>query len=129
MTEQANPLDSGSYWDRVGALGFALPRCRDCEQFHFYPRLACPFCGSDNISPATASGKGTIYTYSVVYRAPKPAFADDVPYTVAIVATDEGPHLMTRIIGVDTAQVRVGMRVRVSDRVGGPEPMFEPDET
>jgi uncharacterized OB-fold protein len=128
MSEHASLTDSDLYWDRVRGLGFALPRCLECDRFHFYPRPACPFCGSDSVAPTLASGKGTVYSYSVVYRAPKPVFADDVPYAVAIVATDEGPHLMTRIIGMDPTQVRTGMRVRVCRRSTSPEPMFEPDE-
>lgn len=117
------------YWQRTRALGFALPRCAACGKFHFYPRRDCPSCGSDQVAPATASGRGTIYSYSVVYRAPSPAFAAQVPYVIAIVATDEGPHLMTRIIGMAPDAVRVGQRVQVSatpSGLAGDAPLFEP---
>jgi uncharacterized OB-fold protein len=73
-----------------------------------------------------------------VYRAPSPAFEKDVPYVVAIVASDEGPHLMTRLINVKPEDVAVGMRVMVSgwrtrdepaERVseGVAPPLFEPE--
>ena len=128
MSQQSTITDTGLYWDRVRALGFALPHCKDCDRFHFYPRPVCPFCGSGRVSPEAASGKGEVHSYSVVHRAPKPEFANEVPYAVAIVATDEGPHLMTRIVGVDAAEVRIGMRVRVSTPIDHPAPLFIPDE-
>lgn len=117
------------YWQRVRELGFALPRCADCGRFHFYPRPACPWCGSMQVAPATASGRGTVYSYSVVHRAPSPAFADQVPYVVAIVATDEGPHLLSRIVGMAPQDVTIGLRVQVSF---GPSsdptlPVFHPE--
>jgi uncharacterized OB-fold protein len=119
--------DSALYWQRVGDLGFALPHCDNCGRFHFYPRAACPFCHSERVAPKTASGRGTVYSYSVVYRAPSPAFAADVPYVVAIVATDEGPHLLTRIVDVPPEAVRIGMAVRVSSFDPGREPVFGPE--
>lgn len=129
MSQSSSTLNDARYWNRTRGLGFALPHCSDCGQFHFYPRPACPFCGSDRVLPAVVSGKGSIYSYSVVHRAPGPAFADDVPYAIAIVATDEGPHLLTRIAGIDPDQVRIEMRVRVLDMTTAPEPLFGPDET
>jgi uncharacterized OB-fold protein len=124
MSETSTSAVGQRYWDRVRPLGFALPRCQACGRFHFYPKPACPFCASDRVAPATASGLGSVYSYSVVYRAPSPAFADAVPYVVAIIATDEGPHLMTRLIGIDAGAVRIGMRMRVC--TDGAEPTFEP---
>ena len=122
-------IDQHSYWGRVRNLGFALPRCAACGRFHFYPRPACPFCGSADIAPARASGRGTVYSYSVVHRAPSPAFAADVPYTVAIVATDEGPHLMTRLAGIAPDRVRIGLAVQVHPGAPGQPPQFEPATT
>ncbi|MBV7482167.1 Zn-ribbon domain-containing OB-fold protein [Bordetella sp. BOR01] len=118
-----------SYWGQVRNLGFALPCCAACGRFHFYPRPACPFCGSADVAPARTSGRGTVYSYSIVHRAPSPAFAADVPYTVAIVATGEGPHLMTRLVGIAPDQVRIGLRVQVHLGAPGQPPQFEPATT
>lgn len=103
---------------------FALPRCGGCGAFHFYPRPACPSCGGTNLAWAPASGGGTVYSFSVVHRAPSPAFNDEVPYVVAIVATAEGPHLLSRIAGVAPGDVRIGMAVRARMQDG--RPVFEP---
>lgn len=103
-----------------------LPRCRDCAAFHFYPRSRCPHCGSADLDWQPVSGAGTVYSYTVVQRAPAPAFADEVPYVVAIVALAEGPHLMSRIVGVPPDAVRIGMAVRARYDHPRKNPVFEP---
>ncbi|WP_459618809.1 Zn-ribbon domain-containing OB-fold protein [Bordetella sp. 2513F-2] len=78
------------------------------------------------MAPQRASGLGRLYSYSVVHRAPSPAYAEDVPYTIAIVATDEGPHLMTRIVGISPERLEIGMRLRACPGRAGLPPVFEP---
>jgi uncharacterized OB-fold protein len=92
---------------------FVLPHCESCGKFHFYPRPVCPHCQGARITWAEASGGGTVYSHSTVHRAPNPEFRDGVPYVIAIVATDEGPHLLSRVVGVPPESVRIGMRLRV----------------
>jgi uncharacterized OB-fold protein len=92
---------------------FMLPRCGDCGKYHFYPRPACPHCQGVRLAWAEASGRGEVYSHSTVHRAPSAAFKDDVPYVIAIVKTDEGPHLLSRVVGVAPEAVRIGMRLRV----------------
>ena len=138
MTTPVNPLSGHQYWESLRAQGFSLPQCQACKEFHFYLRPACPACGSLDIQAVVTSGRGNVYSFSIVYRAPSPAFEKDVPYVVAIVATDEGPHLMTRLIKVKPEEVTVGMRVMVNgwrtrgepvERVseGAAPPLFEPE--
>ena len=138
MTTPVNPLSSHQYWESLRAQGFSLPQCQTCKEFHFYLRPACPACGSLDIQAVVTSGRGNVYSFSIVYRAPSPAFEKDVPYVVAIVATDEGPHLMTRLIKVKPEEVTVGMRVMVNgwrtrgepvERVseGAAPSLFEPE--
>lgn len=92
---------------------FVLPRCEDCGKFHFYPRPVCPHCQGARIAWAEAGGGGTVYSHSTVHRAPGPAFKNDVPYVIAIVKTDEGPHLLSRVVGVEPEKVQIGMRLKV----------------
>ena len=138
MTTPMNPLSGHQYWESLRAQGFSLPQCQACKAFHFYLRPACPACGSLDIQAVVTSGRGNVYSFSIVYRAPSPEFEKDVPYVVAIVATDEGPHLMTRLIKVKPEEVTVGMRVMVSgwrtrdepvERMseGAAPPLFEPE--
>ena len=100
------------FWEHARRGIFVLPRCESCGRHHFYPRIACPFCGGGPIAWVEASGRGRVYSCSVVYRAPSPAFAADVPYVIAIVETEEGPHLMSRIVGMASEKVAIGMSVR-----------------
>jgi uncharacterized OB-fold protein len=120
------------YWQHLREGTFALPRCDACGRHHFYPRSRCPHCGGDRIAWSAVSGRGKVYSYSVVHRAPSAAFKDEVPYVVAIVETDEGPHLMSRVVGVAPDAVRVGMRLQVRlDRAAeqAAMPVFEPEPT
>jgi uncharacterized OB-fold protein len=118
------------YWETAREGRFVLPRCEDCGKFHFYPRGACPHCGAAAIAWSEASGRGMVYSFSVVHRAPSAAFKEEVPYVIAIVATDDGPHLLSRLVGVPPEAVRIGMRLRVRfDRVSEEAalPVFEPE--
>jgi uncharacterized OB-fold protein len=118
---------TAAYWSHVRDHELWLPRCENCKKFHFYPRAICPYCRSDAIAWEKASGQGEVYSFTIVKRAPSPAFEKMVPYCVAIVALDEGPHLMTDIVETDPEQVRIGARasVRYLD-IEGEEPMTIP---
>src|SRR6188472_1515456 len=87
------------YWKAVQEGRLDLPRCIDCSRFHFYPRATCPHCGSAKLEWQTVAGKGTVYSYTVVHRPPSPAFAAEVPYVVAVIELEEGPHLMSSVTG------------------------------
>lgn len=140
MTTPLNPLHSHQYWESLRPQGFSLPQCQTCKEFHFYLRPACPACTSLDIKAVSASGRGSVYSFSIVYRAPSAAFEKDVPYVVAIVATDEGPHLMTRLMKVKPENMAIGMRVVVSGwrtrddpteqlSDGVAPPLFEPESS
>lgn len=134
MTSLPKPLPApdpatSEYWEGAKHGELRLPKCRDCGKFHFYPRTLCPHCGSVNLEWKNCSGRGVVYSYTVVHRAPSPAFEADVPYVVAVIVLEEGPHLMSSIINVPVDRVRVGENVRVTFRSAGPGdemlPMFE----
>ncbi|OZI43224.1 Zn-ribbon domain-containing OB-fold protein [Bordetella genomosp. 4] len=101
---------------------FVIPRCQHCKQAHWYPRALCPFCFSSDIQWEQASGRGSIYTYTVMRRA-KPAYA------VGYVQLEEGPILMTNITGGSFDDLRIGMPVVASFEPaanGTLVPMFSP---
>lgn len=108
-----------------GFLGdgvLALPRCTACARQHFPPRVLCPYCGSDSLSWAECSGRGTVYSTSVL--TPR----DGRPYAVVLVDLDEGPRMMSSV--VDGSEVAIGDRVlvRIEDRDGEALPFFERTE-
>ncbi len=65
---QINP-ETKPFWDGASQGKLLVKKCQSCGQSHHYPRALCPFCFSDKTEWQTASGKGTIYTYSVMRRA------------------------------------------------------------
>ena len=120
---------TGPYWAAAHENRLVMPRCRDCGRFHFYPRTLCPYCSSAQLEWADCSGEGVVYSFTVIHRAPSPAFAAAVPYVVAAVKVAEGPHLMTNITGCPADAVRIGMPVRVAFQKVSDEitlPVFEP---
>ena len=117
------------YWQAAHQRELKLPRCESCAKFHFYPRSACPHCGSTALAWQAVSGKGEVYSYTVVHRAPSQGFAEQVPYVVAVVALAEGPHLMTRLTQVQPNAVCIGMAVAVEFEKQDDEttlPVFRP---
>jgi uncharacterized OB-fold protein len=105
--------ESVEFWLRTAHDELSLQRCQACHRFTFYPRVQCPACGSALLSWTTASGRGTVWSYSVVGRAVSEAFRASVPYVVALVALDEGPLMMSNIVDVDPADVSIGLAVTV----------------
>jgi hypothetical protein len=105
--------DNKEFWAATTAGRLLLRRCDDCQGFIWYPRPFCPACGSLRTSWADASGRGTVYTFTVVHRSLIPGYREAVPYVVAYVELEEGPRVMTNIVGVDPAEVSIGMPVSV----------------
>ena len=81
------------FWDAAKQHKLVLQRCDACGYYVHWPGVLCPRCQSDKLSPAEMSGKGTVFTYTVVYHVFAPVYADDVPYSIAIVELDEQPGL------------------------------------
>ena len=91
--------DTAPYWEAARRGELSIQLCSDCEQYFFYPRSGCPFCSSTDSSWVTVSGRATLHTYLISYR-PAVGFADEVPYAIAIVELEEGPRMMSNIVGV-----------------------------
>jgi uncharacterized protein len=110
------------FWDAAAQGKFLIPRCAACGKAHWYPRAICPFCFSERMAWEEASGKGRIYTYSVMRRAPE-------RYAIAYVTLAEGPTMMTNIVQCDFDSLRIGQEVRLvfTPTEGGPPvPTFTP---
>lgn len=105
--------ESRAWWEGAGRGELVLQRCRACKTVQHRPRGICATCLSDDIEHFVATGRGTVYTYSVVRQNQMPAFAKAVPYVVAYVQLEEGPQLLTNIVGCDPDSVTIDMPVRV----------------
>ena len=117
------------FWDGCAAGKLLLPKCDRCGDFIWYPRRFCPFCASRSVTFTEVSGRGTIYTFTVVRRGDGP-YRDKVPYVLAYITLDEGPTMLTNVVNCDPEAVTIGQRVRVVFEAAGDAgdqlPRFEP---
>jgi uncharacterized OB-fold protein len=107
-------LETAPYWDAARRHELHIQRCAACGQHQFYPRIYCAQCFSDRVEWIKTSGRATVTTFTIVRRPVSPAFADDVPYVVALVTLAEGPTMMTNIVGCAPEKVAIGMPVEVT---------------
>ncbi|MFI9801542.1 Zn-ribbon domain-containing OB-fold protein [Streptomyces sp. NPDC052302] len=115
-----------TYWDAAAAGRLLLRRCRACGRPHHYPRESCPHCWSEGVVWETASGRATLYTWSVVHRNDLPPFGARVPYVAAVVDLAEGPRMTTGLVDCpDPARLRAGLPLTAAFPDG--VPMFRPD--
>ncbi|MGZ4677984.1 MAG: Zn-ribbon domain-containing OB-fold protein [Acidimicrobiia bacterium] len=109
-----------------------LQRCGACGLHHHYPRIACPHCGSDDLTWVTASGLGTVHSFTVIRQNGIPPFHGQVPFVVALVELDEpGARMLAQLPTVAPEAATIGQRVRAvyrpaSERVAFVD--FEPSD-
>ena len=85
------------FWEGCREGELRLQRCSACGETYFPPRPFCPLCASRAVEVYAASGKATLYSYVINHR-PRPDMGSE-PYAVAVVELEEGPRLMTNIVG------------------------------
>ena len=95
------------YFQQLDRGVFEIQRCSACERHQFFPRVLCAHCGDENLHWVRPSGQGSVYSYSIVRR--KSEAGGD--YNVVLVDLDEGVRLMSRVEGVEPADIRIGQRV------------------
>lgn len=112
------------FWDGIAEGRLRLQRCAACTRHVFYPRPVCPHCSSLELEWVDASGRGSLYSFSVVHRRP-PGF-DESPYAVALVDLAEGVRMMTRLVEVSLDDLEIGQAVEVAIQGEPALPYFRP---
>ena len=105
---------SRPFWEAAKRHELQIQRCNACGTYVFYPREACPECLAADLIWIPVSGKGKLYSYTIARAPTHPAFTDDVPYVIAIIELEEGPHITTNLVGCPSDQVTIGMPVVAS---------------
>jgi uncharacterized OB-fold protein len=105
--------ESVPYWEAARRHRLELPRCHACRKFWFPPSKSCPHCLSAEFSFQPVSGRGKVYSFVTFHRVYHPAFAGEVPYGVALVELEEGPRLLSNIVGIAPEAVACEMPVKV----------------
>ena len=118
------------YWDAARDGKLLIRRCNACKRAYFYPRDFCPHCWSEDVAWEEASGRATLYTWSVVRRNDLPPWGERVPYIAAVVDLEEGPRMMTNVEGIEPEALAIGMPLVVDFRVETDDitaPIFRPE--
>jgi len=102
------------FWEAAKEKRLIIQQCKDCEKHIFYPRIACPHCFSDQVDWVEASGKGNVYSFTVVNNNAPSAFIPDIPYVIAVVKLEEGVQMLSNIVGCDPEAVTCDMPVEVT---------------
>lgn len=105
--------DTKVFWQGLKDGKLLLQHCSDCGHVQYYQQAICRTCGSEKLVHRAASGRGTVFSYSVIHRAPGPAFKQDVPYAVLLVELDEGPRMISSLVGADPMSVCFDMPVEL----------------
>jgi uncharacterized OB-fold protein len=125
--EAVDPLApyAARYWEAARQGELVVQQCDTCGRCQLYPRVVCVACHGGQLRWTAASGEAIVYTFSVVYR-PMVNYIEAVPYIVAVVELEEGPKLMTRLVGLSPEDAFIGMRVTVDfeERDGRNLPVF-----
>ncbi|MBV7482211.1 Zn-ribbon domain-containing OB-fold protein [Bordetella sp. BOR01] len=118
MGEYLKPLpvlnkDNRPFWEGCKDGKLRMQQCGDCGHIRFPINSACPKCLSGKFDWKDLSGRGTVFSYVVFHQVYNKAFAEDVPYNVALVQLEEGPRMYSNVVGVPNDAVRVGDRLEV----------------
>ncbi|HEY3892548.1 MAG TPA: OB-fold domain-containing protein [Bradyrhizobium sp.] len=110
---------SQRFWNALVAGRFETTRCDDCARLTFPPKPFCPYCWSKRMAWAPLSGRGRLYSQTMVHAAPA-AFRDEVPYRIGIVDLDEGLRIATRVLAEIEPALDVAVEIVVLNYRDGP---------
>jgi uncharacterized OB-fold protein len=105
--------ESRGYCEALARHELYVQRCGSCARLRFPPRAVCPVCLSSDVVWVRASGRGTVYSFTVTHQNQAPGFREELPYVLAVVELEEGIRMMTNVVGCAPDAVRVGMPVVV----------------
>lgn len=106
-------VESAPFWAGTKQHKFLIRHCNACGRSHFYPRHSCPHCWSDNCEWRPSSGRGRVYSYTVIHHNDVLPFKERLPYIVALIDLEEGVRVTTNIVEGTPEVMHVGMPVEV----------------
>lgn len=121
MTDVNRPLpsmiepDTQAFWQATKHKELCYQQCESCNTIVFFPRSHCTGCTSSKLVSKISSGQGYVYSYSLVRKSFHPFFKELAPYAVAWIDLEEGPRILSNLIGVDDLEndIQIGMPVTV----------------
>jgi uncharacterized OB-fold protein len=126
ITSKADSSPLQRYLEHLEKGELAYQYSPAADRAVFYPRVACPYTGSDDLEWRVSAGRGVVYATTTVYP------ASGEPYNVSLIDCREGFRMMSRVEGISSDDVRIGMEValRIIPQSGDepPMPVFVPVE-
>jgi len=118
------------FWDAVRHGRLVVQRCSLCGHRWLPARRECPACLQVGARWVEVSGRARLVSWVVYHQALHAAFEAELPYNVAVVELEEGPRLISNIVGVDSADLRIDqpLQMVVRERCGIPVPLFAPQK-
>jgi uncharacterized protein len=101
------------FFEACGRGELYVQRCGACGTLRFHPRGLCPACLSSDVRYVRCTGRGRVHTFTVTHQNQAPGFREDLPYVMAYVELDEGPRVLTNVVGIAPDEIRIGMAVVV----------------
>jgi uncharacterized protein len=117
VTEPLRPAplrteENDGFWAAAAEGRLAVQRCDACGRWQHPPRAMCPACSSVRLTFVDVTGTGEVYSWSLLHHPQHPSFR--YPVVAVLVTLDEGPRLLSNLVGVEPADVRVGLPVQVT---------------
>jgi len=102
------------FWEAAKQHRLVIPWCGRCSEYFWYPRQVCPRCLQDGWEWAPVSGKGRLYSFTLVYQPQNPVFNEEIPYPFAMIQLDEGVRIVSNIVDCVIEDLRVDMPLEVT---------------
>ncbi len=121
--------ETQTFWDGCANGELRLQHCGACDRYYFPPRPFCTRCLSDEVEWRPVSGRGVLHTYLINHRA-APGFEEEAPYAIAVVELEEGPRMMSNIVGIENTPenlvLDMPLEVTFEERGSVMLPLFRP---
>jgi uncharacterized OB-fold protein len=119
MSDYAKPLptltdENRPFWEATKRNELRMQQCMDCSHIRYPINHVCPKCLSGRAQWKRLSGRGEVFSYIVFHQVYNAAFAKDVPYNVAMIQLEEGPRMISNVVGTPNEKVKVGDKVEVT---------------
>ncbi len=101
------------FWQATKNHELRLQKCLDCGNVWYPPSESCTNCSSSRYEWSKMSGKGKIWSWGIFHQLYFPSFAQDIPYNVVIVELEEGPWMISNIVGINDRDIKCDMPVEV----------------
>jgi uncharacterized protein len=106
--------ETAGFWEAARRHELVVQQCTECARLQHFPRLLCHRCLSDELTWKIVSGRGTVYSFTIIRQALHASFAPEVPYVYAIVELEEGVRMIANVVGTAPERVRIGLPVQAT---------------